>query len=38
MKKLWQMSKVKIGEKSIKLVKSHTQNGGLLLTVESNEL
>ena len=38
MRKLWQMSKVKMGEESIKLVKSYTQKGSLLLLIESHEL
>ena len=28
MRKLWEMSKVKIGEESIKSMKSHTQDAG----------
>ena len=38
MRKLWQTSKVKMGEESIKLMKSYTQKGRLLLMIESREL
>ena len=38
MRKLWQTSKVKMGEESIKLMKSYTEKGRLLLMIESREL
>ena len=38
MKKLWQISKVKTGEESIKSMKSHTQKGITVNGYESQTL